>query len=99
MRRGEPNSRRFTYYESKRCMLASVNLGADFSVGCAGKRIGYSLSATHPHPAIRESMQNRSYGLLRMHLPRRLVNKLLVDAPNPSGWHHAHGVDPVEKGK
>jgi predicted ester cyclase len=27
------------------------------------------------------------------------VNKLPVDAPNPYGWHHAHGVDPVEKGE
>jgi len=34
-------------------MLASVKLGADFSRGCAGKRIGNSLFATHPlRPAI-----------------------------------------------
>src|SRR5918992_1434957 len=33
-------------------------------------------------------MQNRTYGLSRMHLPRRLVNEPAVDAPNPSGWHH-----------
>src|SRR5829696_6222853 len=25
------------------------------------------------------------------------VNKLPVNAPHPSGWHHAHGVDPLEK--
>ena len=25
------------------------------------------------------------------------VSKLLVNAPDPVGWHHAHVVDPVEK--
>jgi hypothetical protein len=34
-----------------------------------------------------------------MYLPRRLVNKLAVDAPESTGWHYAHGVDPVEKGE
>src|SRR5215212_1698151 len=33
-------------------------------------------------------MQNRSYGLLRMHLPRRSVNKPPVNVPYSSGWHH-----------
>jgi hypothetical protein len=28
---------------------------------------------------------------------RRLVNKPPVDAPDPAGWHHAHGADPLEK--
>jgi predicted ester cyclase len=30
---------------------------------------------------------------------RASVNKPPVDAPNPVGWHHAHGVNPVEKGE
>src|ERR671912_738184 len=32
----------------------------------------------------------------RILLPRTPVNKLPANAPNPSGWHHAHGVDPLE---
>src|SRR5215217_3674172 len=35
--------------------------------------------------------------LRRIPLPRTTVNKLPVNAPHPSGWHHAHGVDPLEK--
>jgi len=35
-------------------MLALLKSGADFSVGCAGKRMGYSLFATHPRHSIRE---------------------------------------------
>src|SRR5918993_984943 len=34
-------------------------------------------------------MQNRSCGLSRMHSPRRLVDKLPVNVPYSSGWHHA----------
>ena len=30
-----------------------------------------------------------------MHLPHRLVNKLPVHAPDPTGWHHAHVADPL----
>src|SRR5215216_1794638 len=33
-------------------------------------------------------MQNRSYGLSRMHLERTRVNKPPVNAPYSSGWHH-----------
>src|SRR3712207_6371790 len=33
-------------------------------------------------------MQNRSYGLSRMHLPRCLVNKHSVNAPDSVEWHH-----------
>src|SRR5688572_24941137 len=33
----------------------------------------------------------------RITLLRASVNKLLVDAPNASGWHHAHSVHPAEK--
>src|SRR5215216_6022340 len=41
--------------EDKRCMLASLKSGADFSRGCAGRRIGNLLFATHPHHvAVRE---------------------------------------------
>ena len=80
-------------------MLALTNPGADFFEGVCGWEIGLSLFATPHHLAIRESMQNRRYGLLRMYLPRRLVNKPAADAPNPSGWHHARGVDPVEDGE
>src|ERR671916_6881 len=32
----------------------------------------------------------------RIPLPRTPVNTLPVNAPNPSGWHHAHGIDPLE---
>jgi hypothetical protein len=36
-------------------MLVFVKLGADFSRGCAGKRIIHLLFATHPyHPGSRE---------------------------------------------
>ena len=43
------------YCEIKRCMLASLRLAADFSRGCAGRRIGNLLFATHPHHvAVRE---------------------------------------------
>jgi hypothetical protein len=45
---GESNFRRLTYQEDKRCMLVLMKLAADFSRGCAGKRIGFSLFATHP---------------------------------------------------
>jgi hypothetical protein len=80
-------------------MLATAKPEADFSAGCACTRIGYLLFATHPHRSlIRELtlgdkalvahrsrfMQNRSYGVSRMHLPRRLVNKPAVNAPDPS---------------
>ncbi len=48
-------------------MLVSTKSEPDFSRGCAGKRIGLSLFATHPHPAIRElthaSLDNRSVAL------------------------------------
>jgi len=37
--------------------------------------------------------------LRRIPLPRTWVNTLPVNAPNPTGWHHAHGVDPLEKGE
>jgi hypothetical protein len=43
------------------------------------------------HPS--EFMQDRGYGLSRMHLPRRLVNKSAVNAPASSEWHHAHGAN------
>src|SRR5215204_1945372 len=33
-------------------------------------------------------MQNRSYGLSRMHLERTRVNKPPVNVPYSSGWHH-----------
>jgi hypothetical protein len=94
-------------------MLVFIELAADFSRGCAGMRLGYILLATHPHPGIRESrhwrhvlaahrsgfMQNRGYGLSRMHLPRRLVNKAALNATDSLGWHHAHGVSPKEEGE
>ena len=35
--------------EGKRCMLASLKSGADFSKGCAGRRIGHLIFATHPY--------------------------------------------------
>jgi len=45
-----------TLSEDKRCMLVPAKLVADFSGGCAGKRIAHSLFATHPHRySIRES--------------------------------------------
>src|SRR5215203_4918683 len=34
------------YCEIKRCMLVSLKSAADFSRGCAGKRIGYALFVT-----------------------------------------------------
>jgi hypothetical protein len=33
-------------------MLVSLKLDADFSAGCAGRRIGHLLFAIHPHLAI-----------------------------------------------
>jgi hypothetical protein len=33
-------------------MLVSMELGADFSVGYAGKKTGHSLFATHPPPRL-----------------------------------------------
>jgi hypothetical protein len=39
--------------EYKRFMHVSVELEADFSRGCAGKRIDPLLFATHPYPALR----------------------------------------------
>jgi hypothetical protein len=86
-------------------MLASMKSAADFSARCAGGTISHLLFATHSHPGIREltsvdtpySLIGRGYAesqvwLSRMHLPRRLVNKPAVDAPEPVGWHHAHMV-------
>src|ERR687897_3845042 len=35
--------------------------------------------------------------LRRTPLLRASVNKPLVDAPEPAGWHHAHGADQLEK--
>jgi hypothetical protein len=32
----------------------------------------------------------------RITIPRTTVNKLPVNAPHPSGWHHAHGADPID---
>ena len=40
--------------EGKQGMLATVELGADFSRGCAGREISLLLFATHSHPGIRE---------------------------------------------
>src|SRR5215217_904847 len=37
----------------------------------------------------------RACDLRRTPLPRRWVNTLPVNVPNPSGWHHALGVDPA----
>jgi hypothetical protein len=37
-------------------MLISLKMEADFSRGCAGKRIGHSLFATHPYPGSRERL-------------------------------------------
>ena len=48
----------FTYQEDKRCMLARLKSSADFLRGCAGKRIGHLLFATHPHhPGIRQLLR------------------------------------------
>src|ERR671916_2021042 len=33
-------------------------------------------------------MQNRSYGLSRVNIPSSLENESLVNAPDPSAWHH-----------
>src|SRR5215211_1501773 len=35
--------------------------------------------------------------LRRISLPGTWVNKPPADAPEAAGWHHAHGVDPLEK--
>src|ERR671916_36210 len=41
-------------------------------------------------------MQHCVYGLPeKSFLQGTKVNKLPVDAPNPSGWHHANGLDPL----
>src|SRR5215213_5316505 len=60
--------------EGKRCMLASLKSGADFSKGCAGKRISLSLFATHPHRlSIRELISTHLelalIGTWRAHVP------------------------------
>jgi hypothetical protein len=47
--RREPERRRFTYCETKRCMLVSVKLGADFSRWCALSAMQPPISTTHPH--------------------------------------------------
>jgi hypothetical protein len=91
-------------------MLISTKPDADILRGGAVERIGHLLFATYPHPRIacidsgRHTLvahrsgfiQNRSYGFSGMHLPLRLLNKLPVGAPKPSGWHHTHGVGPIE---
>jgi hypothetical protein len=38
-------------------MLVSTKPEADFSRGCAGRRIGHLVFETHPHPAIRDLTQ------------------------------------------
>src|SRR5215210_7117519 len=50
--RGEPNCPRFISKAAKRCILASVKLGADFSRGCADRGISHLLFATHPYPRL-----------------------------------------------
>jgi hypothetical protein len=91
-------------------MLVSVDLDADFSRGVHTQQCNRHfprptlyhrfacIDFGRPTLAAHRSrfMQNRGSGFPRMHLPLRLVNKLVVDAPKPSRWHHAHGVDPVE---
>ncbi len=37
-------------------------------------------------------MQDRGYGLPRISLLGGCVNKPPADVPEPSGWHHVHGV-------
>ena len=63
--------------------------------------VGYlGVSDTHPLGRLlleRISMRDIGYELPRTPLPGTWVNKLPVNAPNPSGWHHAHDVDPVEE--
>ncbi len=67
-------------------MLVPAKLAADFSRECAGKRIGHSLFATHPHPAIREltdaSLDDRSMALraLREEHGRALALALAMGA-------------------
>jgi hypothetical protein len=51
---------------NKRCMLMFLKPGADFSRGCAGKRIAHLLLATHPHAAIRE-LTRASLGTTTQH--------------------------------
>jgi hypothetical protein len=88
------------------CVLESE---ADFWRGCAGgESITYFCRPTPTSPFanglwersqapdLSRVMQNRGYGLSRMHSPRRLVDKPSLNAPDPFGWHHAHGVDSSE---
>src|SRR5215217_7116401 len=42
-------------------------------------------------------MHDPATELRRIPLPRTRVNKPPADVPDPSGWHHTHGVDPLEK--
>ncbi len=44
-----------THSSENQAMYAYIHeTGRGFFAGCSGKRIGHSLFATHPHPAIRE---------------------------------------------
>jgi hypothetical protein len=53
---------RFTCQEGKRCMLVFLKLGAHFSRGCAGRRIGHLPFVTHPrHAAISGGSMPASY--------------------------------------
>jgi hypothetical protein len=59
-----------------------------------GVRAG-TQAILHPH---RDGvMQDAEYELPRIHIPRTWVNKPPINAPDTSGWHHAHGVDPLKK--
>src|SRR5215218_6452191 len=44
---------KLTYGKSKRCMLAFLKLVTDFARGRALSAMQATISATHPHPAIR----------------------------------------------
>src|SRR5918998_3037892 len=66
--RVEPIPRRLTCQRDKRCMLASLKPGADFSRGCADETIGHSILKTHPRrianrvpPAPGAAKTNRAY--------------------------------------
>jgi serine phosphatase RsbU (regulator of sigma subunit)/predicted ester cyclase len=53
----------------------------------------------NPGPIASYTIQDLVSGLRRSLLLGIRVNKSSINAPEPSGWHHAQGVNPVEKGE
>src|SRR5215203_1053208 len=78
---------------SSRSLRRSMNISKARSIGQLAYFCG-CLALLEGRPNF---LELRACELRRIHLPRTRVNMPPAYAPDPSGWHHGPGVDPLEE--